>query len=176
MGPDGSGALWLTQARPITTLYPLPTQPDGKLRIYLCLSLAQGLTRPVTPMGIAAFRVLASCASEVVFGSVVSNPVSGPAVFAEAGQRAFVDITPVLHSRVGRTLVPRILDVMEARSAVILRTLCEDPGSRSEPRHGGRFSGACSPSLCASGSRCRSSRRWSGRPRHGGASTRSVGG
>jgi rifampicin phosphotransferase len=124
---DGAGALWLTQARPITTLYPLPVQPDRELRVYLCLSLAQGLTRPVTPMGIAAFRLLASCASEVVFGSVVSNPVSGPAVFAEAGQRAFVDITPVLHSRVGRTLVPRILDVMEARSAVVLRALCEDP-------------------------------------------------
>jgi rifampicin phosphotransferase len=124
---DGTGALWLTQARPITTLYPLPVQLDGNLRVYLCLSLAQGLTRPVTPMGIAAFRLLASCASEVVFGSVVSNPLSGPVAFVEAGQRAFVDITPVLHSRVGRTLVPRILDVMEARSAVVLRTLCNDP-------------------------------------------------
>ncbi|MGH3981718.1 MAG: PEP/pyruvate-binding domain-containing protein [Pseudonocardiaceae bacterium] len=126
-GLDGAGALWLTQARPITTLYPLPVAPDGELRVYFCLSLAQGLTRPVTPMGIAAFRLLASCASEVVFGSVVSNPVSGPVAFAEAGQRPFVDITPVLHGRVGRTLVPRILDVMEARSAVVLRTLCEDP-------------------------------------------------
>ncbi len=124
---DGAGALWLTQARPITTLYPLPVRPGRELRVYLCLSLAQGLTRPVTPMGIAAFRLLASCASEVVFGSVVSNPIAGPVVFTEAGQRAFVDITPVLHSRVGRTLVPRILDVMEARSAVVLRRLCDDP-------------------------------------------------
>ncbi|MDQ4093055.1 MAG: phosphoenolpyruvate synthase, partial [Actinomycetota bacterium] len=66
---DGAGALWLTQARPITTLYPLPVPPDGQLHVYFCLSLAQGLTRPVTPMGIAAFRLLASCASEVVFGS-----------------------------------------------------------------------------------------------------------
>ena len=124
---DGAGALWLTQARPITTLYPLPVRPGRELRVYLCLSLAQGLTRPVTPMGIAAFRLLASCASEVVFGSVASNPIAGPVVFTEAGQRAFVDITPVLHSRVGRTLVPRILDVMEARSAVVLRRLCDDP-------------------------------------------------
>ena len=124
---DSAGELWLTQARPITTLYPLPTPPDGELRVYFCFSLAQGLTRPVTPMGIAAFRLMASCASELVFGSAVGDPVAGPATFAEAGQRAFVDVTPVLRSRVGRALVPRILDVMEARSAVVLRRLCDDP-------------------------------------------------
>ncbi|MGH3871079.1 MAG: PEP/pyruvate-binding domain-containing protein [Pseudonocardiaceae bacterium] len=124
---DSAGQLWLTQARPITTLYPLPTPPDRDLHVYLCLSLAQGLTRPVTPMGIAAFRLIASCASELVFGSAVGDPVAGPAAFTAAGQRAFIDVTPVLHSRVGRALVPRLLDVMEARSAVVLRRLCDDP-------------------------------------------------
>jgi phosphohistidine swiveling domain-containing protein len=124
---DAAGALWLTQARPITTLYPLPTRPDGDLHVYFCLSLAQGLTRPVTPMGIAAFRLIASCASELVFGSAVLDPVAGPARFTEAGQRPFVDVTPVLRSRIGRVLVPRVLDVMEARSAVVLRRLCHDP-------------------------------------------------
>ncbi len=58
---------------------------------------------------------------------MVTDPVAGPAACADAGQRPFVDITPVLRSRVGRTLVPRILDVMEARSAVVLRRLCDDP-------------------------------------------------
>ncbi|MGH3901918.1 MAG: PEP/pyruvate-binding domain-containing protein [Pseudonocardiaceae bacterium] len=124
---DGAGKLWLTQARPITTLYPLPASPDGQLRAYLCVSLVQGLTRPVTPMGVAAFRLIVSDISETVFGSVVPDPVAGPAAFAEAGHRPFVEVTPVLRSRVGRALVPRILDVMEARSAVVLRRLCDDP-------------------------------------------------
>ena len=125
---DSSGAWWLTQARPITTLYPLPAAGrDQDPRVYLCASLAQGLTRPITPMGIASFRLIASCVSEVVFGSVVPDPRRGPALFAEAGQRAFVDCTPVLRSRVGRAVVPRILDVMEARSAVVLRQLSGDP-------------------------------------------------
>ncbi|MGH4018564.1 MAG: PEP/pyruvate-binding domain-containing protein [Pseudonocardiaceae bacterium] len=125
---DDAGVLWLTQARPITTLYPLPTPPpDGALRVYLCASLAQGLTRPVTPMGIAAFRLLASSISDVVFGSAVRDPLAGPAAFAEAGQRVFADVTPVLRSRVGRALVPRVLDVMEARSAVVFRRLFDEP-------------------------------------------------
>lgn len=125
---DRSGTWWLTQARPITTLYPLPAAPpDGSPRVYFCMTLAQGLTRPITPMGIAVFRLIGSGASEVVFGSVVAEPVSGPVAFAEAGQRVFVDVTPVLRSRVGRALVPRILDVMEARSAVVLRRLFQDP-------------------------------------------------
>ncbi|MGH3548316.1 MAG: PEP/pyruvate-binding domain-containing protein, partial [Pseudonocardiaceae bacterium] len=124
---DGDGTLWLTQARPITTLYPLPPAPDGAVRVYFCVSLAQGLTRPVTPMGIAAFRLVASCGAELVFGSAVADPVAGPPSFVDAGGRPFIDVTSVLRSRIGRVLVPRILDVMEARSAVVLRQLRADP-------------------------------------------------
>ena len=39
----------------------------------------------------------------------------------------FIDLTGVLRSAVGRALMPRVLDVMEARSAVILRGLFDDP-------------------------------------------------
>ncbi|MGH7882944.1 MAG: PEP/pyruvate-binding domain-containing protein [Candidatus Dormibacteraceae bacterium] len=124
---DQAGRWWLTQARPITTLYPLPAAPDGDCGVYWCFSLMQGLTRPVTPMGIAAFRLIASCVSEVGFGSAVPDPVAGPAWFAEAGQRPFVNLAPVLRTRIGRSLQPRLFDLMEARSAVILRQLGNDP-------------------------------------------------
>jgi pyruvate,water dikinase len=124
---DAAGTMWLTQARPITTLYPLPSASDGDLHVYFCISLAQGLTRPMTPMGLAASRLVGSCCSKLVFGSAVADPLAGPAAFAEAGGRPFLDVTPVLRSRVGRTLVPRILDVMESRSAVVLRQLYDDP-------------------------------------------------
>ena len=126
---DATGALWLTQARPITTLFPLPpgapTSPSD-LRVYFCFSVAQGLYRPITPMGLSAFRVIASCASEL-FGFPVANPLDGPSRYVEAGQRVFVDVTGVLRSRAGRALFPRVLDAMEARSAVILRRLGDDP-------------------------------------------------
>lgn len=126
---DGEGTLWLTQARPITTLFPLPEHAPATgadTRVYFCFSVAQGLYRPITPMGMAAFRVLASAASGL-FGFPVADPLAGPAVFAPAGQRIFIDVTTAARSTMGRILIPKILGVMEARSAAIFLNLFEDP-------------------------------------------------
>ncbi|MEV4415665.1 PEP/pyruvate-binding domain-containing protein [Catellatospora sp. NPDC049609] len=126
---DGDGALWLTQARPVTTLFPLPDPapaPDAGTRVYFCFSVAQGLYRPITPMGLAAFRVLATGASRL-FGFPVADPLAGPAMFTTAGQRVYFDITTAVRSTMGRTLIPKILGVMEARSGAAISTLFDDP-------------------------------------------------
>ncbi|WP_354234791.1 PEP/pyruvate-binding domain-containing protein [Arthrobacter sp. UYEF3] len=125
---DGRGVAWLTQSRPITTLYPLPERPRVRegIRVYVCFSLAQGLTRPLTPMGLAGFRLIASSVARAAHFEVPA-PLEGPPPYVQAGQRLFFDLTPVLRSAVGRAVVPRAFDVMEARSAVVLRELSEDP-------------------------------------------------
>ena len=128
---DSAGTLWMTQARPITTLYPLPAERDvahgdDGLRIYWCASLMQGLVRPLTPMGLSALRVFSASIAEQL-GAPVADPLAGAPLFVEAGQRAFADVTGVMTSRVGRALYPRVLDVMETRSAVIMRRLANDP-------------------------------------------------
>ncbi|MER6830585.1 PEP/pyruvate-binding domain-containing protein [Streptosporangium sp. NPDC000563] len=153
---DADGVLWLTQSRPITTLYPIPRhaepsaspppvagranaggagageggspdEPPGEgTRIYFCFSLAQGLYRPITPMGMSAFRLLSSSAMEIV-GIPVTDRVAGAPVVAESGGRLFFDITGFMRGRVGRVAFPRLLDVMEARSAKVLRGLLDDP-------------------------------------------------
>ncbi|WP_258804676.1 PEP/pyruvate-binding domain-containing protein [Pseudarthrobacter sp. NS4] len=137
---DHSGALWLTQSRPITTLYPVPratggaqgsgaaqgNRDAGGTRVYLCFSLAQGLTRPITPMGRAALRLIASSVATAA-GFDVPEPRRGPSPYAEAGQRTYFDLTTPLRSTVGRRILPRIFDIMEARSARVLRQLFDDP-------------------------------------------------
>ncbi|MDQ0076411.1 PEP/pyruvate-binding domain-containing protein [Arthrobacter oryzae] len=128
---DGADKLWLTQSRPITTLYPLPDpRPDlperEGTRVYLCFSLAQGLTRPLTPMGTAGLKLIASSIARAA-GFDVPVPRNGPAPFRQAGYRLFFDTTPVVRSSVGRAIVPRVFDIMEARSAAVLRGLFADP-------------------------------------------------
>jgi phosphoenolpyruvate synthase/pyruvate phosphate dikinase len=125
---DTHGTLWLTQSRPITTLFPLPmNEPTGEaLRVYFCFTVAQGLQRPITPMGLAAVRLLASSAAETM-GFSPGEGLAGPARYAEAGHRVFIDLTGVVRSRCGRMVMPKVLDVMEARSAAVLRQLCSDP-------------------------------------------------
>ncbi|NKX51849.1 phosphoenolpyruvate synthase [Arthrobacter deserti] len=122
---DQDGTIWLTQSRGTTTLYPVPEAavPAEGDRVYLCASLAQGLVRPFTPMGMAAI-------------SRMRDARTGWRV-AEAGHRPFVDLTPVVRSRSGRRTMLRMFRFAEARSAALLGGLHEDPrfsvirGSRS---------------------------------------------
>jgi pyruvate,water dikinase len=123
---DATGRFWLTQARPITTLYPVPGQDTGRPRLFLCMTLAQGLTRPITPMGLAAFRLIGSSAA-AAFGRPPTDRRAGPPPLAIAGQRAFLDISPVLGSRLGRRLIVGAFGAMEARSSGVLKSLANDP-------------------------------------------------
>jgi phosphoenolpyruvate synthase/pyruvate phosphate dikinase len=66
---DGAGNFWLTQTRPITTLYPLPDSAPHSaddLRVYFSANVLQGVYRPLTPMGISAFRLFSSTAATIL--------------------------------------------------------------------------------------------------------------
>jgi rifampicin phosphotransferase len=123
---DSAGHFWLTQARPITTLYPLPRIHRPGLRVLFCFSLAQGLTRPITPMGIAAIRLIGSSIATAI-KIPPAEPLAGPTALHAPGQRIYVDLTSVLRNRMGRRAVIAIFGVMEARASAVLKTLAEWP-------------------------------------------------
>jgi phosphohistidine swiveling domain-containing protein len=132
---DAAGRLWLLQARPITTLFPLPPGAptnDDDLRVYFSGSVAQGVYRPLTPMGLQAFRLVAS-AMVTLAGRPPHDLDAGPAFFTEAGGRLYFDITTALRSTFGRRVLDLALRNMEARTAPILRQLAADP--RLSPVH-----------------------------------------
>ena len=133
---DDAGTIWLTQARPITSLYPVPPSRDGALRAFVCASLAQGLTRPITPMGLAAFGVIGGSLARLfgLPGPHATDLVAPPPAFAAVGGTR-------VRRRHGRAAQParagrRDLassSVMEARTGVVLRDLFADPAFAPVP-------------------------------------------
>ncbi|MFE4544847.1 PEP/pyruvate-binding domain-containing protein [Arthrobacter sp. NPDC056727] len=119
IAPDGG--IRVVQSRPITTLFPLPEPYNGDgVRAYLCASLLQGLTRPLTPMGLASF-ILMSDSSRSAGG--------GPAAYrsVQVGMRMYVDVTSLLRSKGGRRGLLRAMKVADARSVDVLAYLSADP-------------------------------------------------
>ena len=119
---EPGGRVLLVQSRPVTTLYPLPVPPGPGDRVYLCASLMQGLTRPLTPMGLSAFQAIAD-------GWLAQDGGSEALAlrYVQAGMRLFVDATPLLRSRTGRRFVVRMARAADTRSEAVLRSLMEDP-------------------------------------------------
>ena len=132
---DDDGGIWLLQARPITTLFPLPKgapTDEEYLRVYFSFSVAQGVYRPLTPMGIQAFRLITSALATLA-GRPPRNPYEGAAFFTESAGRIFADITPVLRSKQGRALFKWVTRNMESRTAPIIRHLEAEPRLATVP-------------------------------------------
>ncbi|MGP3956447.1 PEP/pyruvate-binding domain-containing protein [Nonomuraea sp. 3N208] len=123
---DADGTLWLTQARPITTLYPLPETTRAGLRVYFSVNVAQGVMGPITPLGLSAFKLISGGAASLP-GSGPADPLDGPPFVSVSGQRLWLDITTAVRSRPGRAILPRALTLGEARTAIVMERLVEDP-------------------------------------------------
>jgi pyruvate,water dikinase len=95
-----SNMFYLVQSRPITSLYPLPegNRIDGDLHVYINFNAIQGITGPITPLGIDAIRLLFGGILQVLN---IHNPMQE--VLLAAGNRLFLDFgdlpgDPVLHN------------------------------------------------------------------------------
>lgn len=124
---DATGAIFLLQARPITTLFPLPEgapQAAEDLRVYLAFGVQQGTYRPFTPMGVSALRCLASGFLTLI-GTPPRDPLVGPRFITEAAGRPFFEVTAALRSSFGRTFLlsaMREAEVHAARSFEVVVT------------------------------------------------------
>ncbi|MEW9549410.1 PEP/pyruvate-binding domain-containing protein [Nonomuraea sp. NPDC050783] len=123
---DGDGGLWLTQARPITTLYPLPEPTRPGLRVFFSVNVIQGVMGPLTPMGLSAFRLLGAGGAGLA-GLAPADPLDGAPFMAVSGQRVWLDLTTAVRSRPGRAVLPRALALGEARGVALVQRLFDDP-------------------------------------------------
>ena len=136
----GNRLLRLPLAHPGTTDYdplPLPsTAPstDEILRVYFSFNVVQGVYRPLTPMGISSFHLMAS-AIAIALGIPPSDPLIGPSVLVDAASRLFIDVTTPLRSSFGRKILIGIAKLGETRSAGLFEQLITDPRLSLVPAH-----------------------------------------
>ena len=128
---DSLGTLWLTQTRPITTLFPLPARRGrdasrGDVRVYFNFNVAQGVFRPLTPMGLQAFRLF-SASVATLLGFPPADVSAGAPPLADAAGRIMLDVTPLVRSDLGRRALTAALARMEKRSFDVLPALFGDP-------------------------------------------------
>lgn len=127
---DEEGRIWLLQARPITTLFPLPDsapETDDELRVYFSFNVAQGVYGPFTPMGLQAFKVAAAMAASVITGHPPRDRHAGPAFVEEAAGRLFLDVTGAMRGKLWRRMLDLAVRNVEARATPVLRSLEADP-------------------------------------------------
>ena len=126
---DASGQVVLLQARPITTLFPLPSgtpSTDENLRVYLAFGVQQGTYRPFTPMGLSALRLLASGFLTLI-GFPLRDPLTGPGFVTEAAGRPFFEVTAALRNSFGRRFLLEAMREAEVHAATSFEQLVTDP-------------------------------------------------
>ncbi|MCB9797196.1 MAG: phosphoenolpyruvate synthase [Alphaproteobacteria bacterium] len=101
------GGFRLVQARPITTLYPVPVRDAPGPFVYLSVAHQQMMTDAMSPLGLSLFQRMAL------------RPMF------EAGGRLFVDVTAALASAPGRAGLLGLMARSEPLMHDALRRLCE---------------------------------------------------
>ncbi len=126
---DPSGQIFLLQARPITTLFPLPVdapKTSESLSVYLAFGVQQGTYRPFTPMGLSTLRLITSGGLALI-GLPPHDPLAGPGFITEAASRPFFEVTEALRSPFGRRFLTEAMREAEVHAASSFEQLVTDP-------------------------------------------------
>jgi len=97
----------IVQARPITTLFPIPAAADRDNHVYVSVGHQQMMTDPLKPLGLSLWQL------------------TTPRPMCEAGGRLFVDVTQALASPTSRTGVLEVLGRSDPLIGDALRTILE---------------------------------------------------
>lgn len=121
-------AIYILQARPITTLFPLPEpQPrDSALHLYMSFNHAQVMTDPMPPMAHSVLRLL------IPFGKQAADAYNP--YLASAGGRLYADLTPLLHNRLLGPRLPEILSIADPLIADGMKQISGRPAFKAHAR------------------------------------------
>jgi phosphohistidine swiveling domain-containing protein len=117
--------LYLLQSRPITSSYPLPADlPAEPLKVFFSFAAVQGMLDPLTPIGSDAMREVFAMGAKL-FGVRVTRQTQR--VLYEAGERLWINFTPILTNSFGRQIVPVVLELVEPSTRQAVEQIWNDP-------------------------------------------------
>jgi rifampicin phosphotransferase len=119
-----SDQLYLLQARPITSLFPIPEVSFDPLIIWFSFGAVQGLVGPVTPVGGDAFRHVAAGAGRMFHVRVKPEELR---LFVPAGERIWIRVSDLMRNPIGSHVFNGALEFIEPSVGLILRSLADDP-------------------------------------------------
>ena len=120
-----NGEIFLLQARPITTLYPLPQGlPAEPLKALFSFAAIQGVMTPLTPLGMDTLKLVFATGAKL-FNTHVDQETQ--TILYEAGQRLWVNFTPILSNSLGRKITPYVLDQIEPTIGQAVTQIKDDP-------------------------------------------------
>ncbi|MEZ4682238.1 MAG: PEP/pyruvate-binding domain-containing protein [Caldilineaceae bacterium] len=130
------GELYLLQARPITSLYPVPTlcNPKRSLEqpeVYFSFGAVQGMLDPMTPLGQDAIKSIFAGGARL-FGFAYTWETQP--LITTAGGRLWVRMSELLYNRVGQRLAPKFLEVVEPSIGQATSQLLNEPAFANSGR------------------------------------------
>jgi hypothetical protein len=125
--------LYLLQARPITSLFPVPAGLTADpLRAMLSFGAVQGMLEPITPLGRNLIEHIIAAGAQL-FGMKLTAETQN--ALSTAGERLWINLTPLLRNTVGRRIIPGITGWVDPGGGAALDGAWHDP--RLQPtRHG----------------------------------------
>ncbi|MFH5798651.1 PEP/pyruvate-binding domain-containing protein [Haladaptatus sp. CMAA 1911] len=118
------GELFVLQSRPITSLFPLvsPQPDDGLLHVYMSFGHQQAMPEALPPLVVDFWR------SFIDGGVERFRPPESGGLSAEAGNRVYVDLTPLVRLAPFRRRVPNALSFLSEPASDGLREVLRDRG------------------------------------------------
>ncbi len=129
------GKLFLLQSRPITSLFPIPHNPqDSDRQVYISLGAVQGVLGPFTPLGLDMLRAMFAGIAQIFANEAT---IYDQKLIYEAADRPWIKVTGALKSPIGRLIFGRVLPMVEPGAAQAIQDLVTEPQfqeSRVSPR------------------------------------------
>lgn len=118
------GKSWVVQARPITTLFPVPAPGVAHRAVYLCFNHFQVMTDAMPPLAVDIWRRLPP----------VGRDAAGVSRWAAAaGGRVYMEFSPLLRRGAIRRRLLAGLEHVDRLAVAAMRAVCARPGFRGGP-------------------------------------------